>query len=290
MQIQKWIIVEETAMIVPLSQAIKDSNVTDTGICWLAGSPEDLRSPGNTELFHQVSSPTRVAIALKLSSFAEMQDTDQALDLVRYFFKVSYYKAGNVPMLFFFGPGSAEHGHLSALIEATASGQGFESILFFPYEEDRKHNADFYAETVREGEKEFDYDAFFQNWTDHCNATSRISQPLIFIAGSTSSAIMAILGSLQRNERILIDQNKFFKFSLLASGVRRQLLEKSLILKNLEEDNMNKSGYVELHRAELIKILAWYENQYEVLPLWYKRFGHIIKVIQGKRSFRSLFE
>jgi hypothetical protein len=27
-----------------------------------------------------------------------------------------------------------------------------------------------------------------------------------------------------------------------------------------------------------------------VLPLWYKRFGHIIKVLTGKRSFKSLFD
>jgi len=26
-----------------------------------------------------------------------------------------------------------------------------------------------------------------------------------------------------------------------------------------------------------------------VLPLWYKRLGHIIKVVMGKRSFKSLF-
>ena len=290
MQVQKWIIAEETAMIVPLSQAIMDSNATDTGICWLPGSPDDLRLSGNIELFHQVLSTVPVAIGLELSSFAAMQEADQALDLIRYFFKVNYYKAGNVPMLFFFGPGSADPDQLYALIGASAADQGFERILLFPYEEDRKYNADFYAEMIREGAKEFDYEAFFHDWTDHCNTTNRISEPLIFIAGSTIAAILVILHSLQRNERILTDQNKFFKFSLLASGVQGHLLEKSLLLKGLEQDNKNKSGYVELHRAELIKILAWYDDQYEVLPLWYKRFGHIIKVIQGKRSFRSLFE
>ncbi len=37
-------------------------------------------------------------------------------------------------------------------------------------------------------------------------------------------------------------------------------------------------------------ILSWYENEYEVLPLWYKRFGHILKVMTGKRSFKSLYK
>lgn len=33
----------------------------------------------------------------------------------------------------------------------------------------------------------------------------------------------------------------------------------------------------------------YYNNEYEVLPLWYKRLGHLIKVFTGKRTFRSLF-
>ena len=36
--------------------------------------------------------------------------------------------------------------------------------------------------------------------------------------------------------------------------------------------------------------LDWYKKEYEVLPLWYKRFGHIIKVAKGKRTFKSLFK
>jgi len=37
-------------------------------------------------------------------------------------------------------------------------------------------------------------------------------------------------------------------------------------------------------------ILEWYKKEYEVLPMWYQRFGHIIKVIMGKRTFKSLFK
>lgn len=40
---------------------------------------------------------------------------------------------------------------------------------------------------------------------------------------------------------------------------------------------------------ELEDILEFYHREYEVLPLWYKRVGHILKVIMGKRSFKSLF-
>ena len=42
--------------------------------------------------------------------------------------------------------------------------------------------------------------------------------------------------------------------------------------------------------GEYYEIKRWYEQEYEVLPLWYKRVGHIIKVITGKRSFKSFFK
>jgi glycosyltransferase involved in cell wall biosynthesis len=43
-------------------------------------------------------------------------------------------------------------------------------------------------------------------------------------------------------------------------------------------------------KQEYSKLKDWYGQQYDILPLWYKRFGHIIKVVKGKRSVRSLFK
>jgi|GEM_PF-2478747 hypothetical protein len=37
-------------------------------------------------------------------------------------------------------------------------------------------------------------------------------------------------------------------------------------------------------------ILDWYMREYEILPLWYKRFGHIIKIAKGKRSIKSVLK
>ncbi len=44
-----------------------------------------------------------------------------------------------------------------------------------------------------------------------------------------------------------------------------------------------------VQQKEYYEVLDWYRNEYESLPLWYKRFGHIVKVLVGKRTFRSLF-
>jgi hypothetical protein len=44
-----------------------------------------------------------------------------------------------------------------------------------------------------------------------------------------------------------------------------------------------------VQQKEYTDLLDWYNKEYEVLPIWYKRIGHAIKVIMGKRTFRSLF-
>jgi len=45
-----------------------------------------------------------------------------------------------------------------------------------------------------------------------------------------------------------------------------------------------------VQEKEYYEVIDWYRREYEQLPLWYKRFGHIIKVVMGKRSFRSLYD
>jgi hypothetical protein len=44
-----------------------------------------------------------------------------------------------------------------------------------------------------------------------------------------------------------------------------------------------------VQQKEYYDVTEWYHKEYEILPAWYKRFGHILKVITGKRTFRSLF-
>ncbi|HTI07080.1 MAG TPA: hypothetical protein VL832_00955 [Puia sp.] len=43
------------------------------------------------------------------------------------------------------------------------------------------------------------------------------------------------------------------------------------------------------YKKDYHRLFKWYHKEYEVLPLWYKRFGHLIKVFMGQRSFKSLF-
>ncbi|HMG66447.1 MAG TPA: hypothetical protein VK588_02140 [Chitinophagaceae bacterium] len=66
---------------------------------------------------------------------------------------------------------------------------------------------------------------------------------------------------------------------ILKEGLKREIQSQEDYLSNLH-----------IHETTQKKIGDFYHYEYEILPAWYKRLGHIIKVIMGKRSFRSLFD
>jgi hypothetical protein len=52
---------------------------------------------------------------------------------------------------------------------------------------------------------------------------------------------------------------------------------------------MQLQAHIVAERDRANETLNWYKNEYEVLPMWYKRCGQVIKVLIGKRTFKSLF-
>ena len=60
-------------------------------------------------------------------------------------------------------------------------------------------------------------------------------------------------------------------------------------LHEAEIKEKNHQAYLEFQKKDLSRTLKWYHYEHEIMTLWYKQFGHVIKVISGKRTFRSLF-
>lgn len=75
----------------------------------------------------------------------------------------------------------------------------------------------------------------------------------------------------------------------------KQLEEELGLLKKTHEvtaaELNNQKQFVEVLRSghAARELQDYYNREYEILPLWYKRFGHLVKVMTGKRTFRSLF-
>jgi hypothetical protein len=81
-----------------------------------------------------------------------------------------------------------------------------------------------------------------------------------------------------------------------SNHVSKNYVEKNIYeeeIKNWQQRALLYRNFLSLSKSvqqkEYYDVLDWYHKEYETLPLWYKRLGHIIKVIMGKRSLRSLF-
>jgi len=63
-----------------------------------------------------------------------------------------------------------------------------------------------------------------------------------------------------------------------------------IVIAELNAENELKEQQLLRLNKQNHEINSWYQKEYEVLPKWYKRFGHVIKVLSGKRTMGSLFE
>lgn len=59
-------------------------------------------------------------------------------------------------------------------------------------------------------------------------------------------------------------------------------------LRESQLKNFQKLFEENAKNSEIDYILNFYHKEYEVLPLWFKRLGHIVKAATGKRSWSSL--
>ena len=69
---------------------------------------------------------------------------------------------------------------------------------------------------------------------------------------------------------------------------KSELVEEQL--ESLQNYILNYNIAIARYEKQVTELLRFYKNEYEILPLWYKRLGHVIKVLMGKRTFRSLFD
>jgi len=117
--------------------------------------------------------------------------------------------------------------------------------------------------------------------------------------------LLAYPGNLPQALKIIDDAESTIRkdlpqtYSLLNEGKFLMLKENELISKSqlvedqsgsLDGQDLDYNSTIDRYKKQVTELLKFYKREYEILPLWYKRFGHIIKVIIGKRTFKSLFK
>jgi hypothetical protein len=118
-------------------------------------------------------------------------------------------------------------------------------------------------------------------------------EKLVFIDSLTPGFVSRAILMIAEIENLITAQypaliNSYRQNILSASNIRALVSGQHVLTRYVADQayfiaTLQKSQEVE-------KILAFYQAQYEVLPLWYKQMGHLIKVVMGKRTFRSLFK
>jgi len=131
------------------------------------------------------------------------------------------------------------------------------------------------------------FDRIIQSWLfQYANAQN--PDAIHFLIPGAQPALTELLTKMVQSELIL---QKTENYKLADTIYQREKLieeykhdlEITISMKN------DLEFYLEMQKKQMADNVAWYHNEYEILPTWYKRTGHIIKVLMGRRSFLSLF-
>lgn len=147
-----------------------------------------------------------------------------------------------------------------------------------------------YIGLIRVGER-FDQPASFLR---HYVALLRGEKPYgndLFFEGP-EAVIPALVDDLEVAEAELARENPTLYATVLrlqASEAERDNLTE--LNRGLASELDSQRQFVEVLRSghAAKEIQEYYNREYEILPLWYKRAGHLLKVLTGKRTWRSLF-
>jgi hypothetical protein len=147
----------------------------------------------------------------------------------------------------------------------------------------------------------------FHLQTDHRHQIPSYTESILAIASldhsfffelKALSGLSDILEALRVAEQNISDQHPSLCHLLKEGRMlinRQQELDLQLGLLREQLDSKN-SYHSSAHPAtayltnQIKAITKFYKYEYEILPLWYKRLGHILKVLMGKRTFKSLFD
>jgi len=121
--------------------------------------------------------------------------------------------------------------------------------------------------------------------------TGNIGNRLLYLS-DTGANIPLLYTMIRTAEENIKDKNAMmFKMASEAYSLKNENTLLSKKYTSAVNELNNYKTHIEIIRSSHLakELQEYYNKEYEVLPLWYKRLGHIIKVLMGKRSFRSLF-
>ena len=250
----------------------------------------------NAQVFKNTN---RFCLALQEQVFGtENHDVENFLSesLGPLFFNSSYFTLNGHPLVIILksaknGDSGLPQKKVTDVLKAIFSYLGYDNFYYCFVDRHKREVVSTNLErrlSIYDQEAGIDHDV--KNWYLNFLQKSKDSQELILFFPPDSNSLSIPNSELKNAEMEFRNENPQ-AFALLEENIRfaKRLEQCEISVQVLREDLASRNAYIGVPRNALKMVSDFYHNEYEILPLWYKRFGHIIKVVIGKRTFRSLF-
>lgn len=278
MLINKWLVIDSI-----LKSAGADAGA---GLClYLKNEPPEIA--GLLEFIQKALIGSRLCILLDGVDFDSTKDYDEYIEkILTIFFQPCYYHHEYHPVLFIKNNSDALRHFLHQLHER-AIRQGVRDIVVLESvnENDSLEVARHFS--YRISRSKVDLAKVVRHWLNNAMNGANVYEINLLIERNPHQANLIIK---EIDEAIVAThETTDYRMAALLYQKQREIEEfrHQLLLKNASEKYYQL--YLGMQKEERANGLKWYHHEYEVLPTWFKRFGHVIKVIMGKRSFKSLF-
>jgi hypothetical protein len=213
-------------------------------------------------------------------------DEEYMEKIIALFFQPSYYMVNYHPVLFLKRSTLAYTAFLDRL-QKKCSAQGLKNILII-----ETRTGDYIDETIVPfgyclSSRDINLGMFIKNWLAQYLIKNNSLEMHILISDRDEKS-EELFDIILKKEEVLKQTNDYKIANILYE--KEKIIEDykhQLSLKDI--DKKNNELYLSVQKSERANALEWYYYEYEILPVWYKRFGHIVKVLIGKRTFKSLF-
>jgi hypothetical protein len=274
MLINKWLVID--------SFDKKAHTEWKDGFCLeLCSEPREMR-----ELYldlQAVENPFAIMLSAKTSWIQKASDS-HIESIISLFFQPCYFLAGDKPVIFLGNEAGEQDTFIKRLSEKCLK-QGLPVLIF------KTKNV---GSIVNPGNQvygitspDIDYNAIIETWLSQF-LDNKDPGEIHFLFEQNNSMLSDILSTIQKKEMELHNTGHY-KFATIAYQKQKLIdkYKKELDLKISAEKSTQL--YLSMQKKQTADNVEWYHHEYEVLPTWYKRLGHVIKVLMGKRTFRSLF-
>jgi hypothetical protein len=242
------------------------------------------------------SSQRYAPFCLYLYSINKELPNEKLIDyLISITFHYNYLKVGLEIPFFIFDILHEEKEKIISLFIERFNAQGYDNIRYVHADKIGGSNTGYSKINHAYFDGSLDND-FFSYYFERIMNRSKNDHPLI-ISVNSDIEIVAILSKIEAAEKELEIQDqhlynslkKIMELEVTNNNLIDQIHIRQTRIESLENYVSSANAPESVYKKKMKDILKFYETEYEILPIWYKRFGHIIKVIMGKRTFKSLF-